>query len=279
MERLGRYDLRFSDGSFTGEVECKSLSADAGRKIHRKDFYRFISGIGSILGEGAVAGARAVLVITLQDRLPADARSHAELRTAAIRCLKSEATKKVEGSFFMIDWEPYTLHLAKASLVGQEAFYRVCTDAFGENCHVSGLITPDGACLIVMRSMKEDDHSKPLLEAMRKATEQLSGECPGFIALQFDDVSPPDFLKPHFRRRMGILSNALFVHYGAAHVGATYFTIYGGLTATPEGIGLPALGILNPQPRFPLEPGSVPPFLGRAIATEIMLDDGASPGA
>jgi len=37
LEGTAQYDLLFSNERISGEVECKSLSADAGRKIHRKD--------------------------------------------------------------------------------------------------------------------------------------------------------------------------------------------------------------------------------------------------
>lgn len=43
MEGTAQFDLLFSKDTFAGEVECKSQSADAGRQIHRKDFYRFKS--------------------------------------------------------------------------------------------------------------------------------------------------------------------------------------------------------------------------------------------
>lgn len=42
LEGKGQFDLLFCRGIFAGEVECKSLSVDAGRPIHRKDFYRFM---------------------------------------------------------------------------------------------------------------------------------------------------------------------------------------------------------------------------------------------
>ena len=119
-----------------------------------------------------------------------------------------------------------------------------------------------------MRSLKEDDHSKPLLKAMRKAATQFSGTCPGFIAIQFDDLELTDLLKPHLRRRMGVLSYALFLHYGASHVGATYFCIYGGLSATPDVIGAPAFAVPNPKPKFALDPRSVQPFLGHIPDSE-----------
>jgi hypothetical protein len=39
-----RFDLLFSRHAFSGEVERKSLPANAGRQIHRKDFYQFMDG-------------------------------------------------------------------------------------------------------------------------------------------------------------------------------------------------------------------------------------------
>ena len=42
MEGTGQFDLLISQGAFAAEIECKSQSADAGRKIHRKHFYRFM---------------------------------------------------------------------------------------------------------------------------------------------------------------------------------------------------------------------------------------------
>jgi hypothetical protein len=35
LDRRGQYDLHFRKSNIEGEVECKSLSVDAGRKIHR----------------------------------------------------------------------------------------------------------------------------------------------------------------------------------------------------------------------------------------------------
>lgn len=262
MEGHAQYDLRFSNESFVGEVECKSLSVDAGRQIHRKDFYRFIDAIGPTISERTIAHAHEILIITLNGRLPADEQRQLELRAAAVQCLRADSPTDVKGSFFTIEREPYHAHIGEASFETEEVFYKSCRDSFGENCHVSGARTEDAACFVVMRSLKEDDHSKPLLDAMRKAAKQLSSTYPGFIAVQFDDVKPTELNNKSLRHRMGILSNMLFLHHHANHVGAIYFCVYGGLVNSQNGVGTPAFAVPNPAPKFEFDTSLVQPFFG-----------------
>jgi hypothetical protein len=250
LEGTAQYDLRFSDGDFSAEVECKSLSVDAGRKIHRKDFYRFLDNIGPELVERASAGQREVIVVTLEDRLPADNNSQSELRAAILEMTLQGSAAQLQGGFFQLEREDFAVRLATAPLDSQSGFHAACKAAFGQNCHVSGAIAEAGICLVVMRSERKDDTSKPWLEAMKKAASQFSGTCPGFIAVQFDDIMTADLLSPHLRERAGILSYALFTHYGASHVAATYFCAFRSLSATENGVGAPAFAVLNPQPKF-----------------------------
>ena len=261
MEGVARYDLRFWRGKTEGEVECKSLSTDAGRKIHRPDFYRFIDAIGSGLVDRAASGAREVLLIAIEDRLPSATAQQTELRSAARRMLAEPNLARAYGSFFTITRDDPARLASSAAATGARDFYRRCCEAYGDNCHVSGATTtPEGGCFIVMRSGREDDHSKPLLEALKKAAEQLSATRPAFIAVQFDDITPTDLLLPHIHRRAGILSYHLFHKCRAAHVAATYFCIYGGLVASAQGIGVPAFAIPNPNPYPSIDRRDYTPF-------------------
>lgn len=72
LEGRAQFDLLFCRGSFAGEVECKSLSADAGWSIHRKDFYRFMESIGPALTQHAELKQPEVLIVTLDSRLPSN---------------------------------------------------------------------------------------------------------------------------------------------------------------------------------------------------------------
>ena len=128
-----------------------------------------------------------------------------------------------------------------------------------------------------MRSRKEDDHSKPVLEAIKKAATQFSGTRPGFIAVQFDDLRPQDLLLPHLRRNMGLLSYYLFHQCQAEHVAATYFCIFGGLTAFERGIGRPAFAVPNPKLRFQVDPAQYGPFLASLPDAEFARRLGAKP--
>jgi len=112
-----------------------------------------------------------------------------------------------------------------------------------------------------MRCEREDDTSKPWLEAMRKAADQFSGQRPSFVAVQFNDISAPDLMLPHLRRRAGILSYALFHHYGAAHINATYICGFSAVVARDGHLGSPAFAVSNPTPRFDIDPAEAAPFL------------------
>jgi hypothetical protein len=112
-----------------------------------------------------------------------------------------------------------------------------------------------------MRSKREDDHSKPILDALKKAATQFSCTRPAIIAVQFDDIEPTDLLSVHLRRRTGLLSYHLFHQCAVDHVLATYFAPYRGLTATSGNIAVPAIATPNPKTRFTVNPSDLPPFL------------------
>lgn len=261
MEGNARYDLLFSRGPFVGEVECKSLSADAGRQIHRKDFYRFMEAITGALTEHAKRRRREVLVITLDARLPSNTREQSSLVKAVTLLLSDDTQRISKGIGFRMERRGYAECLGEMQLTDHKALYKACCEAFGQNSHVAGGLTDDGGCLVVMRSDREDDTSKPTLEAMRKAASQFTGERPGFIAIQEHGIEPADLMLPHVRRKVGVLSYALFGHYGADHVNAVYITGFGAVVAREGQIGTPAFAVPNPVPKFAIRPADAEPFL------------------
>jgi hypothetical protein len=262
LDRVAQYDLRFWTGAIEGEVECKSLSTDAGRKIHRREFYRFIDAIAGALTTRMTADVREVVVITLEGRMPADDAQQGELRTATATLLADGGCGQLTGTFFTIAREEYDRNLGLQPTTTTEGFYERCRELYGNNCHVSGGYGETGCCFIVVRSRREDDHSAPQLEALRKAASQFSGQRPGFIAVQYDDITVQDLLQPQLRRRAGLLSYYLFLKDRASHVAATCFSIYGGISASGHGICVPSFAVPNPESRFPARPADYGPFLG-----------------
>jgi hypothetical protein len=210
MDGHDRFDLRFWNDRVHGEVECKSLSADAGRRIHRKDFYRFIDAIGQPLIDRASSGASELVVVTFEGRLPGDDARQDVLRKAVAAFIPDTSLTELEAEFFSIKRDRITPAITAAAVQGQEAFYSACRNAYGDSCHVAGPFLPGGACMVVARSKQEDDHSAPQLEALKKAATQFSGTRPAFIAMQYDDIEPHHLVAPHVQRRAGLLLNYLY---------------------------------------------------------------------
>ena len=202
-----------------------------------------------------------VLLITLDGRLSSNVTDQAPLRAAARTVLEDRKQMSFVGHGFELERRAFdAVHMG--ALVGDnKAFYSTCSAMFGPNTHIAGGLTEDSGCLVVMRSKREDDISKPMLEGMRKASDQFSGQRPAFIAMQLHGIEAADLMLPHMRRRAGILAYALYGHYGSSHVNATYFTGFGAVSANDGIVGTPAFAIPNPNPAFKVDPADASPFL------------------
>jgi hypothetical protein len=262
LEATGQFDLLFSNARVCGEVECKSLSADAGRKIHRKDFYRLLEPLGKYLLRRAETGAREVFLVTLRDRLPSAMSKQQKLRDAVRQFTNCSVEQSLECEFFSLKREPLALALETARTVDQHAFYRACVASYGENVHVAGPMSDAGAALVVMRSEMPDDTSKSWLGAMEKAATQFTGSRPGFVAVQFNDLSTDELMRPHFRRRAEILTNAVCRRPEGAHVTAVFICPYRGLLEDEEGVVAPAFSLFNRSGRFAVDPADYAAFYG-----------------
>jgi hypothetical protein len=261
LEGMAQYDLHFSNERVSGELECKSLSADAGRKIHRKDFYRLLEKVQMQLLRRAESGAREILVVTLTDRLPSQAARQQQICVAIQRIVGDSSLTTLEGEFFSITREDFRPPLDEVRADERE-FYKACVRIYGENVHVAGPMPEQGRCILVMRCILEDDTSKPWLEAMEKAVTQFSGTRPGFIAVQFNDLAPHELMTPSLRRRAAILFNAIIRRPDALHVAATFHCPYRGLVAAPGGVGAPGFSILNLECTFPINMADYSALLG-----------------
>ena len=261
MEATAQFDLAFSRDEFVGEVECKSLSADAGRQVHRKDFYRFMEALSSKLEAQHALRNPEVLLITLDGRLSSNILDQAPLRAATRTMIEDRTQMIFSGNGFEVERRGLDAAHMGALVTDTRAFYSACSAIFGPNAHIAGSLTEDSGCLVVMRSKREDDISKPMLEGMRKASDQFSGQRPAFIAMQLHGIEAADLMLPHMRRRAGILAYALYGHYESPHVNATYFTGFGAVTASDGIVGTAAFAIPNPNPAFKVDSADSSPFL------------------
>lgn len=244
MEGTAQYDLLVSQGNFSAEVECKSQSADAGRQIHRKHFYRFMA---SLAPERNLRpnGRREIVLVTLTGRLHADLAQQASLAKAVNALIDGDATSAAKSSWFELRKLGFDeVAGLEDNILDPKQLQAVLKKAFGEDIHVAGWQGPN-ACLLVMRSAKADDPSAMTLEAMRKGASQLSKTRPGFLAVQDHGMEPEDLFLPHVQRRAFILSSALFGHYKARHVNAVYVTGYGAVIDDQRALRTPGFAVTN----------------------------------
>lgn len=256
MEGTGQFDLLISRGEFSAEVECKSQSADAGRQIHRKHFYRFMTLLQSSgYGRTGLTSFQEIVVVTLSGRLSADLGQQSLLAEAVTTLAASDETSSSTGSGFELSKH----RLEEVPGVEQsprdlKALQAALNKVFGHNLHVAGWEGTDKAYMLVMRSKKEDDPSAVTLESMRKGASQLTKTRPGFLALQEHGMKPDELFLPHVQRRMGILSNALFGHYKARHVNAVYVTGYAAVEDHQHTLRAPGFATVNMLPRRKIPP-------------------------
>lgn len=249
----GQCDLLFRGAASSFDVECKSISADAGRQIHRSVFYRFMHSIEDMIGHKKLHGQSLLVFVNLHSRLGPDAASQNALRNAIQSLLEDPSHSPVKSPHFTV--ERFNIHelFEPDALSNQDKLYRACKNRFGENIHVSGGIGGDFGCTVAMHSEREDDTSAPWLEAMRKAASQLTRTRPGFISIQFQEVDGPGLLSASLRRRAAILCAALFTHYEARHVNGVHICGFRSGILRKGQIGAPAFLILNPAPDIRLD--------------------------
>ncbi len=157
----GSFDLLIEDLGPSGlEVECKSISANKGRRIHRRDalefwgeLWRDVAGVAQNLRSGLA------VVLTVQYRLPEDAEERVALaREVVARIMAGSGATLGGGAEVRIEpFDPDKIKAAKDR--GTEELREAIDAATGTaNREAAVYGTPTGGMLVfVMQSAVEDD--------------------------------------------------------------------------------------------------------------------------
>lgn len=157
----GSFDLLIEDLGPSGlEVECKSISANKGRRIHRRDalefwgeLWRDVAGVAQNLRSGLA------VVLTVPYRLPIDAEERVALaREVVARIVAGSGATLGGGTEVHIEsFDPATIEAAKDK--GREDWRKAIDAATGTaNREAAVYGTPAGGMLaFVMQSAVEDD--------------------------------------------------------------------------------------------------------------------------
>jgi hypothetical protein len=249
LEDKGRHDLHFEDGEIAFNIECKHISADAGRRIHQKDFYRLMHNLfETMVPPGRDREVPTIILVTLDDRLPAADARQREL-TDAIRDVAAKSIgTTASGTFFEISKLSYAAHFGLEPVLDRTLFQQRVQECFGANCHSVTTGDRHAGLTVILRSLVEDDHTKPQLEALKLAARQLPKNVPAFVSVQFDDLDFSELLYPHVTDRLQLLSAYFFETRESSHIAAALFNAYRPAAhLSPEEEWNPIVACWNPQ--------------------------------
>ncbi len=182
----GTFDLLIEDLGLNGlEVECKSISEDKGRRIHRRHALEFwgetwpdIADLAQHLREGLA------VVLTVSYRLPTDAGERAALvKEVVARILAGSGATLGGGAEVRIHpFDPAGINMAKEK--GRADLRRALDVATGTaNREAAAYGTAAGGMLVfVMQSSAEDDVLNQVFDTLiDSASRQFTGTCGGLF--------------------------------------------------------------------------------------------------
>lgn len=194
-DRTGRVDLFVpSLGPVGLQVECKAISVDKGRKIHRREALVFWHKLDKALGP-TTRQLRVGLsvVLTIPDRLPKDFSTQKALISEIRGCFLLGSSQSLsDGSHLRIS----EFDFAKSVSFDASGQPRISRD---EIDRVSGTRNREamlhfsrrGGVVFVLQSAKEDSFLDYVFETLKDAADrQLDPECPGLLVAAFQGIGP-----------------------------------------------------------------------------------------
>jgi hypothetical protein len=198
----GTFDLLVDDLGPTGlEVECKSISEDKGRRIHRLDALNFwgevwkdISAVAQHLRTGLA------VVLTVPYRLPADPEQRAALARQVVSGVLAGASASLSGGMDlrMANFDPKPV---SAAMAGDRQAFRDAMDAATGTSNREAAVygTPGGGMLaFVMQSAVKDDALDQVFATLSdSASRQFTGQRGSLFWVAFQGLDAEQLMSVH----------------------------------------------------------------------------------
>lgn len=182
------------------EIECKSISDDKGRKIHKREALEFCALVAprlNDLGKGLKAGVAAVL--TLYGRMPGNFMDRRKLAESVVRhVLSGSSNCQLEGANLRIhEFDPALLGAAGED--GHPVISRDQVDAITGTSNRQALIVgrkSGGAIVLVLQSTQDDSLLTYTFDTLsRSASRQLSGQRAGMFLVGLDGLEAESLME------------------------------------------------------------------------------------
>lgn len=191
----GRFDL-LVEGLGTGalEVECKSISADKGRKIHRREVLDFYALVKPKVTQTIAGLARGLfLVVTLPDRLPKTHGGRVDLAKSCCAAIFHRADQPLpDGTNLRVgEFPPQEIGVVAKNM--NTAGYRVAIDRVTNTRNREVMVVgteAGGVFVLVVQSAKDDVFLEAMFKSLGKAArDQVSGNRPALLVSGLNDVN------------------------------------------------------------------------------------------
>lgn len=200
MEGAGTFDLLVNDiGSDGLEVECKSISYDKGRKIHRRDALEFFHYLKPQI-EPAIRNLRSGLavVLTVPERLPAGVHEKRELARCVSRgILAPQCTSLEDGSVVRIAAFDVTA-LGERDPKGRPVFTRETINSITTTHNREAMVVGGnngGVIVLVIQSLKDDTLLHYVFDTVsQSAKKQVSKKRPAMFLIGLDGIDADSLL-------------------------------------------------------------------------------------
>lgn len=204
LETGGGFDLLAVSGATRIEVECKHISADIGRQIHRRKLYA-LSGVlrqpmEQAIGQGGGQGR--LLQVTLPGRLSGNKAEQQSLADRIDAVLTDQAAVvddrvcTVSARAFSLQSSPFSRERSHG--LTMDDIQQYLKESFGiDNTHVLSHWRPGHAAILTSFESRRPDRILDQIFKRLKADakKQFSRTLPAFLCVHLADVTEPQLLE------------------------------------------------------------------------------------
>jgi len=251
LEGEDRFDLLARRDQDEIEIECKTVSNDIGRKIHRKDFIELAKNLWPLLSDyRAELRQSRLVVLKVDDRLANTSDEAKRVSETIASVLGSDNTSsQVRGfSVEVHEYRPASLP-PDAATIREEIEKLIGTYQF----HLFMCGDRDAVIVFVAHSSHRDQMLAYIYRQLKNATDQFSGDRPAILSVLIEDIYPDQWADLRQGSGLQVMTSKLLVSPARSHVHSVSYSSVGVLEKYPghSSIRGTVLSYRNPHhPRY-----------------------------
>jgi hypothetical protein len=235
LEHGGGADYIVRKSGVEVEVECKTVSGDAGNAIHRIDAANFMESVFDPLIERTTDGWWTVDV-TFPEGLPKDRERQQALAEQIVASMHGRRSATFEGATIDVTWEPIPTFatMDDARAFANKTLYAMRDQKNGHpGVVLSGSRRLLGVCASTLCPTRVLKRS---YESIKRGCEQLSGQRAGFVWTHFIDLSDAELqeLAGDEKNAFDAISTRIFSNAERRHISVLSYSAEGELRLTEE---------------------------------------------